>query len=318
MLKNSLAGHEFSMSERGCPQTISYLSRRLADAGIRPGTRHGQHFLIDQNLLRLIVERADVEKHDVVLEIGTGMGGLTALLAPRAASVVTVEIDAQLFALARDELAGVGNVIRLRADALAGKHNLNPEVVAAVEKELAVDHARRLKLVANLPYNVATPLIANLLASSIVPDAMTVTVQKEVADRITARPGSRNYGALSVWIQSQCRVELVRTLAPSVFWPRPQVTSAIVRIDVDQHKRAAIVDYDSFHAFVRTLFLHRRKYLRGALVGAAGKRTDKATVDHILAMCAIPPESRAEQLNVDAILKLAEAFRAMVGSRSRA
>jgi 16S rRNA (adenine1518-N6/adenine1519-N6)-dimethyltransferase len=103
-----------------------------------------------------------------------------------------------------------------------------------------------------------------------------------------------------------------------VFWPRPQVTSAIVRIDVDKHKRAAIVDFDFFHTFVRMMFLHRRKFLRGALAGAVGKQTDKATVDHILATCAIPAESRAEQLDVDTILKLAEAFRAIVGGLSRA
>jgi 16S rRNA (adenine1518-N6/adenine1519-N6)-dimethyltransferase len=236
-------------------------------------------------------------------------------LAPRAAAVVTVEIDEQLFSLAREELAGFKSVVMLRADVLAGKHKLNPQVLAAVERELAVDRSRRFKLVANLPYNVATPLVANLLAAPIVPESMTVTVQKEVADRIAAAPGSRDYGALSVWVQSQCRVELVRNLPPSVFWPQPKVTSAIVRIVLDRGRRDAFGDLEFFHTFVRKLFLHRRKFLRGALAGSLGKHVDKAAVDRVLAACAIPPRARAEQLDVATIVKLAEAVRGLVGTR---
>ncbi len=201
-------------------QTISYLGRRFAASGIRLNTRHGQNFLVDLNLLRMIAQRARLEPCDVVLEVGTGTGSLTALLAAEAAAVVTVEIDEQLYQLASEELTGLTNVVMLRTDALRNKSHLNAEVIAAVRQQLDAAAGRRLKLVANLPYNVATPVMANLLASSIVPDSMTVTVQKEVADRIAARPGTKDYGALSVWMQCQCQVELVRTLPPSVFWPR--------------------------------------------------------------------------------------------------
>jgi 16S rRNA (adenine1518-N6/adenine1519-N6)-dimethyltransferase len=290
-------------------QTISYLARRFAESGIRPSTRRGQHFLIDQNLLRLIVERADIGKHDVVLEVGTGTGALTALMAPRAAAVVTVEIDEQLHQLAAEELIRTDNVVMLRADALKNKGKLNPRVIAAVEQQLAAARPARFKLVANLPYNVATPIVANLLLSPIVPESMTITIQKEVADRIVARPDSKHYGALPVWLQSQCRVELVRTLPPSVFWPRPKVTSAIVHIELDQRRREGIADLEFFHGFVRALFQHRRKFLRSVLASAFKNRLDKTAIDAVLAECGIRPDCRAEQLDVPAILQLGEAVR---------
>ena len=290
-------------------QTISYLGRRFAETGIRLSARHGQHFLIDQNLLRLIVERADVDKRDVVLEVGTGTGSLAALIAPRAAAVVTVEIDEQLHQLAAEDLIGHENVVMLRADALKNKNNLNPQVIAAVEQQLAAVRSARLKLVSNLPFNVATPIVANLLLSPIVPVSMTFTVQKEVADRIVAGPNSKHYGALPVWLQSQCRVELVRTLPPSVFWPRPKVNSAIVHVELDQQRRDRIADLGFFHDFVRALFLHRRKFLRRVLASAFKNRLDKTAIEAVLAECGIRPERRAEQLDVPAILELGEAVR---------
>jgi 16S rRNA (adenine1518-N6/adenine1519-N6)-dimethyltransferase len=297
------------MSETAAKQTISYLARRLAATGIRPTARHGQNFLIDQNLLRLIVERAELDNRDVVLEVGTGTGALTALVAPRVAAVVTVEISEALYQLAGEELMGLANVVMLRADALANKSRLNPAVVVAVGQQLAIDASRRLKLVANLPYNVATPVIANLLCSSIVPHSMTVTVQKEVADRIVARPGTKDYGALGVWVQSQCRVELVRTLPPSVFWPRPKVTSAIVHIALDEQLRGRIADLTFFHGFVRALFLHRRKFLRSVLAAALKGRLDKPAIDQILAQGRFEGECRAEQLDPETILRLADEVR---------
>lgn len=288
-------------------QTISYLGRRFSESGLRLDARQGQNFLIDQNLLRLIVERATIDRRDVVLEVGTGTGALTSLIAMRAGCVVTVEIDEQLHQLASEELIEHQNVVQLRADALKNKSTLNPQVIAAVEKELAAAPSSRFKLVANLPYNVATPVIANLLASPSVPHSMTVTVQKEMADRLVARAGSKDYGALSIWIQSQCRVELVRTLAPSVFWPRPKVHSAIVHVEIDQRLRDGIADLAFFHDFVRALFQHRRKFLRGVLASTFKGQLDKPAIDRILADEGIRPESRAEQLDVPTIGRLARA-----------
>ncbi len=294
-------------------QTVSYLSRRFAEAGIRLNTRHGQNFLIDLNLMRLLVERAELMPGDVVLEVGTGTGALTALMAPLVAAVVTVEIDSQLHQLASEELFGFSNVVMLAQDALKNKSTLDPRVIAAVEEQLAAGPNRHLKLVANLPFSIATPVIANLLAAPRVPQSMTVTIQKEVADRIAAQPGSKDYGSLSVWIQSQCRVELVRCLPPAVFWPRPKVTSAIIHVEVDEQLRSRLPDPAFFHDFVRSLFFHRRKFLRSVLQSALKGRLEKSAIDQLLAETGLRPQCRAEQLDVAAILALAEAVRARLG-----
>lgn len=303
-------------------QTFSFLMRRFREAGIQPRTQLGQNFLIDLNLVQLLVQTAELSPRDVVLEVGTGTGSLTTRIAPEVAAVVTVEVDPHLFRLAAEEIHGLPNVRMLPLDALAGKHRFHPEVLQAVEEALAVDPARRFKLVANLPYNVATPILTNLLALEAPPQSMTVTIQKEVADRIAARPATKDYGALSVWVQSQCRVRFVRTMAPSVFWPRPKVSSAIVHIALDEKLRGRIPDRAFFHDFLRNLFMHRRKFLRSQLLAAfraqapADKRDaiDKAAVDRVLAANGLRSEARAEELDVDTLLALAESVRAWIAN----
>jgi len=291
-------------------QTVSFLIRRLAEVGIHPKNKHGQNFLIDGNLLRVLVDAAELTPNDVVLEVGTGTGALTALLAAQAAAVVSVEIDPQLAQLAREELSSLSNVTLLEVDALKTKHRLQPELVAAVEAQLAAGEHRRFKLAANLPYNIATPLISNLLESSIVPATMTVTIQKELADRIAARPGTKDYGALSIWVQAQASVQVVRLLPPSVFWPRPKVTSAILHITTDFRRRGRIPDLGYFHRFVRAMFFHRRKFLRSVLISACKDQLSKSEVDEILADQELDPMLRAEQLDVRQMLSLCEAVRA--------
>ena len=138
-----------------------------------------------------------------------------------------------MFQLAGEELHRFPNVVMLQLDALRTKSQLNPVMLEAVRAQLAAAPGRRWKVVANLPYHIATPLLSNLLAQPSPPASMTVTIQKELAERITARPGSKDYGALSIWIQSQCRAEILRTLPPEAFWPRPNVSSAFIQITVD-------------------------------------------------------------------------------------
>ncbi len=290
-------------------QTISYLTRKFREVGLEPNRRHGQNFLVDINLLRILVESANLDVDDVVLEIGTGTGSLTALVAERVASVVTVEIDRHLHQLASEELIDCNNVTMLLQDALKNKNQFDPRVIEATVDELKKDERRRLKLVANLPYCIATPVVSNLLALDTPPHSMTVTIQKELAERMVGRPGTKAYGHLSIWIQSQCRAEIVRIMPPKVFWPRPKVESAIVHIELDQQRRENIPDRQFFHRFVRAMFFHRRKFLRSVLISATKKDLSKPEVDEILATTGFRGELRAEQLSVDEMFALSEAVR---------
>lgn len=291
-------------------QTVSYLTRRFQEAGIRPEVRHGQNFLIDLNLLDVLLETAAPDKNDVILEVGTGMGSLTGLLAERAAHVITVEIDQRLHQMAMEELESYDNITMLLQDALRNKNNVASNVIEEIQKHVNAVPGRRFKLVANLPYNVATPIISNLLTIDPVPTSLTATIQKELADRMIAPPGVKDYSALSVWMQSLCDMHIARILPPQVFWPRPRVHSAIIHIVPDPAKRALIPDVEFFHAFARGLFLHRRKFLRGGLVASMQEHFDKPQVDEILAQFDFAPDVRAEQLSLAQIQSLAEAFRA--------
>ncbi len=158
------------MSQR---QTLTYLAHRLEQVGISPKTRFGQNFLIDLNLVELIARSAQLTSRDVVLEIGTGLGSLTKLLAASAAHVVTVEIDSHIAPLARQEFAGLDNVTLLERDALKNKNQFDPVVLDTLREKLATVPGGKLKLVANLPYNVATPIISNLLSAEPWPSRIT-------------------------------------------------------------------------------------------------------------------------------------------------
>jgi len=295
-------------------QTLTFLMRRFKEVGIRPHSKYGQNFLIDLNLLHVLLESAALTPDDVVLEIGTGTGSLTSLIAQRAAAVVTVEVDRQMFQLASEELEPFSNVTMLQLDALKNKGQIAPAIMDVVAERLAAGPGRRLKLVANLPYNIATPLISNLLSEGITPQTMTVTIQKEVAERVVAVPGSKDYGAISIWVQAQCRAEILRTLPPEAFWPRPKVSSAFLQVTLDETLRSRIPDRPFFHEFIRAMFFHRRKYLRSELLSVCKNRLDKPAVDAILEQQGLDGTLRAEQLSVDAMLALCKAVQAAFGT----
>lgn len=290
-------------------QTLSYLQDKFRRAGVLPQIRFGQNFLIDLNLIDLIMRSADLSTKDVVLEIGTGMGSLTTKMALYAGSVVTVEIDPMMAQLAKEELAPYGNVTILQRDALRNKNNLHDEVLETVRQKMNAIPGSRFKLVANLPYNVATPIISNLLQVEPLVEKMVVTIQKELAERIAAKPKTKDYSALSIWIQSQCDVEIVRVMPPSVFWPRPKVDSAILSITPNAALRARVVDLEYFHQTVRALFFHRRKFLRGVVVSAMKDKLSKERVDQLLLEANLDANSRAEELPVEQIIDLVDRLR---------
>jgi 16S rRNA (adenine1518-N6/adenine1519-N6)-dimethyltransferase len=291
-------------------QTQSYLRGLFEAHRLRPKSKLGQNFLIDLNLLDFIIRSADLTRADLVLEVGTGTGGLTARLAEHAGAVLSVEIDRTFHELARENLGPIEHVTLLHADILKNKNHLNADVLAQVSELRQRYQSRNVKLVANLPYAVATPVISNLLMSDVPIERMVVTVQWEIAEKLAADPGGKEYGALSVLVQAIADVEILRRLPPAVFWPRPAVASGIVRIWPRPAKRAAIPNLESFRIFLRDLYSHRRKNLRGGLLGLPGGTRDKPAIDAKLAELGYTGTERAETLSIAEHLRLCEVFHA--------
>jgi len=289
-------------------QTLSYLRNLFEERGLRPKNKLGQNFLIDLNLLDLLLRAAELTKEDLALEVGSGTGSLTARLAEQAGAVFSVEIDHAFFQLAKETTAGRDNVQLLHADILKNKNQFNAEVMAAMAEFRQRWGCPRVKLVANLPYAVATPVIANFLIAEPDLERMVVMVQWEMAERLTARPGTKDYGALSVLVQSLADAELIRQLPPAAFWPRPLVASAIVRIRPSAAKRAHVGEVPRFRNFLRELYVHRRKNLRGALAGLPSGRVPKEEVDRKLEALGLPGTTRAEALDIEQHLRLCEVF----------
>ena len=245
-------------------QTKRDIERLLASAAVRPKHRLGQHFLVDLNLMRRLVDEAQIGPNDIVLEVGCGTGSLTEELARQAGFVVAVECDDDLVPILRRQLADVPNVELLHTDVLAGKHALAEPVLAAIERAWAA-HDGRFLLVANLPYSVAAPVMANLITGPARADAMVVTVQKEVGERMIALPGDGHYGPLSILMGATGHIEILRRLPTTVFWPQPQVESVIAAYLRDPAKVKRIIAMSVFLEVVRLFMTHRRKTLRGCV-----------------------------------------------------
>lgn len=297
------------MSERGGEpgggrQTRSYLMERLQAHGLRPRRQLGQNFLIDLNLLELLASSAAPPAGQVALEVGAGTAGLTCRLADLYARVVSVEIDPGFFELARRETQSLPNVTILRADALEGKNRFNQEVLGVLAQAMKDVGTNEFHLVANLPYDVATSVISNLLLEDLFLRSATITVQFEMAERLIAAPGSKDYGPVSVLVSRLGVATLVRTLPPEVFWPRPKVRSAIVRIDVDPARRGDLPALRRWHRFVRDLFLHRRKSLRGGIIALTAYKPIKPKIDSLLTELGLRSQDRAEMLTPDDLTRL--------------
>lgn len=291
------------------PQTITEVRDILARHGTAPIRALGQNFLIDGNLMRRLVEEAELDAtRDVVLEVGSGTGSLTRMLADGAARVVTVETDKKLTPVLDEALAGLSNVRVLITDALAGKHVVEPAVMAALNDALAAigDNAR-LKLVANLPYVIAAPLVMNLLLGAPRPAMLVFTVQKEMADRMAARENTADYGPVSILCQAIGTVEVLRDLPPTVFWPRPKVHSSLVRLRPDDARIAAIGDIDLLRRVAAGLFAHRRKTCVKSLEMFPGLQEFHGRWPALLDETGIPHGVRGDTLAVEKVLALARA-----------
>jgi 16S rRNA (adenine1518-N6/adenine1519-N6)-dimethyltransferase len=274
-------------------QTKQQIQALLASAGLLPRHRFGQNFMIDHNLLRLVADAGQISAADHIIEVGPGTGTLTEELLARGAHVTAVEIDRDLAALLRDRFKDNPHFSLIEGDALDGKHSLNPRLLAAIESSKAPT-----KLVANLPYNIASPLIIELLVSGVT--MLAFTVQKEVAERLRAKAGSDAYGALSVMAQLLSRVEVLRTLPPTAFWPAPKIESSLVRLTAD-NRLGPKARAREFSQFLRQLFSARRKTLRKTLTQLGHD------AEALLKRLSHEPNTRAETLTPQQLFLLYEA-----------
>jgi len=281
------------------PQSKSEIQSLLAAAGAEPRHRFGQNFMIDQNLVRLVADAGGIGPGDLVIEVGPGTGTLTDELLARAAAVappadvLAVEIDRDLAALTRQRLEGNPRFALIEGDALANKHTLNPDLAAAIAA--ARGAGRTARLVANLPYNIASPLVIELLIAGV--ESLAFVVQKEVGDRLKGKPGTDDYGPLTVVAQLLADVEVLRKLPPAAFWPAPKIDSALVRMTRRDRLAGRAPD---FSRFVHSVFASRRKTLRKALVQA------DYDADALVNALALDPQRRAEELPPETFLAMFE------------
>lgn len=285
-------------------QTKRQIQQLLASAGVRPKKRLGQHFLIDLNLMRLLVDSANINNNDIVLEVGCGTGSLTEALIEKAGMVIAGELDRTLAEIAQSRLANAENIELINTDILENKGTLSRTVTNALESARK-KYQGRILLVANLPYNAASPTILNLVTGPTVADAMYVTVQKEVADRMTAVPASSDYGTLSIFLSAAGDVKTIRILKPKVFWPQPQVDSAMVSFVRDQEKLKLIENMEFFSQAVHLFMGHRRKTLMACSKLARGKLAKIDNWPEIFERCSINPAERPEKLGVDDYIAIA-------------
>ena len=272
--------------------------------GFHPRTDLGQNFLIDLNIIDFIVSEAQLGPDDVVLEVGAGTGGMSAFLAQQAGDVVSVEVDTNMHKLAQSVVGGYPNVTLLHTDALKNKNTLSPMVLDEVEHKLAVSPNRRLKLVSNLPYSIATPVVSNLVATELPWIAMIVTIQKELGQRMAAKPGAVITGALGLAAVAVPREADQDAAAVGLLAAAEGQLGGRAILPVAERRRH-IIDREFFHDFVRRVFHQRRKLMRGVMAGMYRKQLTKGEIDDVLAQLEISPQARAEEMSVETLVALA-------------
>lgn len=284
------------------PAFVAALLRRR---GLRPNRRLGQNFLVDANLLQKVVDAAGILPEDGVLEIGPGLGALTRALAARARKVLAVEVDAGLFAaLVEETTADLPGVRVIHADFL------KTDLESLVGEELGPG---RHQVVANIPYSITSPVVVRLLEHGRLFDRIVLMVQKEVADRLVAGPGTPDYGSLTLFVHLRADVRRVAAVSRRAFLPAPDVDSAIVRLDVLPEPRCADVPEERYLAVVHAAFQQRRKSLANALTGPALGWTREEALG-ALAEAGIDPGRRGETLTPDEFAALAQSGPATAGT----
>ena len=261
----------------------------------------GQNFLIDPNVLRNIVSQAHLTENSGAIEVGPGIGALTEHLARGAKKVVSFEIDQRLLPVLEDTLSPYDNVIIVHSDILKA------DVEAVIAEQMpGIDD---IMVVANLPYYVTTPILMKLLNDRLPIRGFVVMMQKEVADRITAKPGTKAYGSLSIAIQYYCTAEVAMTVPKTVFMPQPNVDSAVIRLIKHDKPPVEVIDEDFLFVVTRASFVQRRKTifnnLQAGLQGGKAKKDDILTA---LEAAGIDPKRRGETLTIEEFGRLADAL----------
>ena len=261
--------------------------------------RFGQNFLIDAHVLEKIVSAAGITKDDCVLEIGPGIGTMTQYLAESAGQVIAVEIDTNLLPILADTLKDYSNVKVINQDIL--KVDINELV-----KEY--NNGRPIKVVANLPYYITTPIIMGLFESNVPIDNITVMVQKEVADRMQVGPGSKDYGALSLAVQYYASPYIVANVPPNCFIPRPNVGSAVIRLTRYQEPPVQVKDPKLMFKLIRASFNQRRKTLQNGLNNSPEISFSKEEITKAIESLGVSPSVRGEALSLEQFAQLANYF----------
>ena len=251
--------------------------------------RFGQNFLIDSNILAKIVESAEVTKEDFVLEIGPGIGTMTQYLAESAREVVAVEIDKSLIPILGDTLSSYDNVTVINEDIL------KVDIERLVQEK---NQGKPIKVVANLPYYITTPIIMGLFESHVPLKSITVMVQKEVADRMQVGPGTKDYGALSLAVQYYARPEVIAYVSPACFIPKPNVGSAVIRLDRYEKPPVETEDEAFLFAVIKAAFNQRRKTLANGLANARELGITRQQAEEALLQMELSPSIRGEALTL--------------------
>ena len=273
------------------PSTIKYIQDKY---GFKLTKSLGQNFLTDKNIIDKIIEGSLIGPDDMVIEIGPGIGVITSVAATAAKKVVAVEIDKNLLPILEETLAGYPNAKVVNNDIL--KTDIN----ALIDEE----GGENVKIIGNLPYYITTPIIMKILEDGVKADSITCMMQKEVADRIKAKPGTKDYGALSVAVQYYCEIVNVCNVPKEVFVPRPQVDSTVLRLDIRKEAAVQTKDKDVFFRVVKAGFGMRRKTLSNSLMGVKGITKD--IVRESLEAAGIDPVRRAETLTLEEFAKLSD------------